>query len=168
MHHGSSDANVFRPRGDSFDVDLFSATDKCQVQILVKVPAARKHRGVQVWKRELPIPARMVERPPKLPRIEEPSTESLRANLHPWHICWKWWQSVRSMTIDDTLTFPVNILGSEKYGALIYVRNVYKELYNKIVGNKLSIRVDLSCTVTRELVGTQNKRSYIITGTPGR
>jgi len=40
------------------------------------------------------------------------------------------------MKIDDVITFPANILGSEKYGSLIHVRNVYKELYNKTVWNK--------------------------------
>ena len=121
---------------------------------------ARKHQERQVGKRELPTLARTIERPPKLP-------PNRLGTLGPLAYMLAVGQSVRGMTSDDTITLPVNILGTEKYGSLIYVRNVYKKLYNKIVWNKMS-RVDLACTETRELVGSQNKRSYNIAGTPGK
>ncbi|RPB19041.1 hypothetical protein L211DRAFT_668245 [Terfezia boudieri ATCC MYA-4762] len=56
----------------------------------------------------------------------------------------------------ETLEFPVDILGSEVFGSTIFVRDAYTHLFNIIAWNDTAIST-----------GTPNKRSYIITGTPG-
>lgn len=56
----------------------------------------------------------------------------------------------------ETLEFPVDILGSEVFGPTIFVRDAYTHLFNIIAWNDTAIST-----------GTPNKRSYIVTGTPG-
>ena len=57
------------------------------------------------------------------------------------------------------LEFPVAILGKERVGSKIFVRDVYKDLYNMIVWNQHSDPV--SSTIP-------NTKSYNIIGTPGK
>ena len=58
----------------------------------------------------------------------------------------------------DSLKFTVNILGYEKFGSTIFVRDAYKDLYNIIVWGQIK----------RPKSSGLNQRSYVVMGTPGK
>ena len=76
--------------------------------------------------------------------------------------CWSWWRHVRGLKLEDRLqsgdclTFPETMLGLPKFGSTMFVRESYKDLYNKVKWNQPWDPP------------TTSSHSYIITGTPGK